>query len=277
MRVLVLGANGQVGRALTAALPDAVGLTREQCDIADPSEVDWPAFDVVVNAAAYTKVDEAETTQGRVDAWRSNASGPAALAAHARAHGTTLVHLSTEYVFDGTTTGPIPEDAPVAPLGAYGASKAAGDMAVGCVDRHYLVRPTWVVGDGTNFVRTMLSLAARGIEPTVVDDQIGRPTFTKDVAAAIVHLVTTAAPFGTYHLTGGGEPASWADVARATYALVGRSDLRVTGTSTVEYFADRPGSAPRPLNSVLDLRRVEAAGVVVPDWRERLAEYVSAS
>lgn len=277
MRVLVLGANGQVGRALLTALPDAVGLTRAQCDIADPAGVDWSAFDVVVNAAAYTKVDAAETPQGRVDAWRANASGPAVLAAHARTHGTTLVHLSSEYVFDGTWDGPIPEDAPVAPLGAYGASKAAGDVAVVGVERHYLVRPTWVVGDGTNFVRTMTGLAGRGIEPTVVADQIGRPTFATDIAAAIVHLVTTEAPFGTYHLTGGGEPASWADVARATYALAGRPDLRVTGTSTAEYFADKPGSAPRPLNSVLDLGRVEAAGVVVPDWRERLAEYVSAS
>lgn len=273
--MLVLGANGQVGRALTAALPDAVGLTRAQCDIADPTGVDWAAFDVVVNAAAYTKVDAAETAQGRVDAWRANAGGPAALAAQARAHGTTLVHLSSEYVFDGTHDGPIPEDAPVAPLGAYGASKAAGDVAVAGVDRHYLVRPTWVVGDGTNFVRTMLGLAGRGIEPTVVADQVGRPTFASDIAAAIVHLVTTGAPFGTYHLTGGGEPASWADVARAVYALAGRGDLRVTDTSTSEYFAGKPGSAPRPHNSVLDLDRVRAAGVVVPDWRGRLAEYVA--
>ncbi|WP_226370057.1 SDR family oxidoreductase [Pseudonocardia oceani] len=278
MRALVLGAGGQVGRALTAALPDAVGLTRAQCDIADPTGVDWAAFDVVVNAAAYTKVDAAETPQGRVDAWRANAGGPAALAARAREHGTTLVHLSSEYVFDGSHDGPIPESAPVAPLGAYGASKAAGDVAVVAgVDRHYLVRPTWVVGDGTNFVRTMLGLAGRGIEPTVVADQVGRPTFAVDIAAAIVHLVTTGAAFGTYHLTGGGEPASWADVARETYALAGRSELRVTGTSTAEYFADKPGAAPRPLNSVLDLGRIEAAGVVAPDWRRRLAEYVSAS
>lgn len=273
--MLVLGANGQVGRALTAALPEAVGLTRAQCDITDPGGVDWAAFDVVVNAAAYTKVDAAETAQGRVDAWRANAGGPAALAARARAHGTMLVHLSSEYVFDGTYDGPIPEDAPVAPLGAYGASKAAGDVAVGGVERHYLVRPTWVVGDGTNFVRTMLGLAGRGIAPTVVADQVGRPTFARDIAAAIVHLVTTGAPFGTFHLTGGGEPASWADVARAVYALAGRADLRVTDTSTAEYFAGKPDSAPRPLNSVLDLDRVRAAGVVVPDWRERLAEYVA--
>lgn len=274
MRVLILGAGGQVGRALTDALPDAVALTRAQLDVADPAGVDWRAFDVVVNAAGYTDVDGAETAQGRVDAWRVNAGGPAALTAAARAHGLTLVHLSSEYVFDGAWPGPIPEDAPVAPLGVYGASKAAGDVAVCGVERHYLLRPTWVVGDGRNFVRTMLGLAARGVEPTVVADQVGRPTFAPDIADAVGRLLRTGAPYGTYHLTGGGEPASWAEVARAVYALAGHSDLHVTDTSTEAYFAGKPESARRPLNSVLDLTRVEAAGVTVPDWRERLAEYV---
>lgn len=274
MRVLILGAGGQVGRALTAARPDAVALTRTQLDVTDPGQLEWAAFDVVVNAAGYTDVDGAETAQGRVDAWRVNAGGPAALAALARSHGFTLVHLSSEYVFDGSRPGPIPESAPVAPLGAYGASKAAGDLAVAGVERHYLLRPTWVVGDGRNFVRTMLGLAARGVEPTVVADQIGRPTFAADIADAVGHLLRSDAPYGTYHLTGGGAPASWAEVARAVYALAGHADLRVTGTSTEAYFAGRPESARRPLNSVLDLARIESAGVSVPDWRERLAEYV---
>jgi dTDP-4-dehydrorhamnose reductase len=273
VRILVLGAGGQVGRALAAALPDAVALTRADLDLADPGGVDWAVFDAVVNAAAYTDVDGAETA-GRADAWRTNATGPARLAALAREHGFTLVHFSTEYVFDGTWPGPVPEDAPLAPLGAYGASKAAGDLVVAGVDRHYLLRPTWVVGDGRNFVRTMLGLAARGIEPTVVADQVGRPTFAADIADAVVHLLRTGAPPGTYHLTGGGEPASWADVARATYALAGHADLRVTGTTTEAYFADKPHAARRPLNSVLDLARIERAGVAPPDWRDRLAEYV---
>jgi dTDP-4-dehydrorhamnose 3,5-epimerase len=189
----------------------------------------------------------------------------------------TLVHLSSEYVFDGRAAEPYREDAPVAPLSAYGASKAAGDLAVRSVPRHYLVRPTWVVGEGRNFVRTMLALAAKGVEPTVVDDQVGRPTFAPDIAAAIVHLLTTGAPYGTYHVTGSGEPASWAEVATATYALAGHGDLRVTPTSTADYFADRPEAARRPLHSVLDLTKARAAGVPLADWRGRLADYVSAA
>jgi dTDP-4-dehydrorhamnose reductase len=279
MRTLVLGAGGQVGRALAMALPDATALDRAAFDITDAAHarLDWAAYDTVVNAAAFTDVDGAETADGRVAAWRANAAGPAALAAVAAEHGMTLVHLSSEYVFDGRAAEPYREDAPVAPLSAYGASKAAGDLAVRSVPRHYLVRPTWVVGEGRNFVRTMLALAAKGVEPTVVDDQVGRPTFAPDIAAAIVHLVTTGAPHGTYHVTGSGEPASWAEVATATFALAGHGDLRVTPTSTADYFADRPEAARRPLHSVLDLTKATAAGVPLADWRGRLADYVSAA
>lgn len=276
MRALILGANGQVGRALTAALPSATALTRAEFDIAAPPELDWPSYDVVVNAGAFTDVDGAETAKGRVAAWRANASGPAALAALARRHRLTLVHLSSEYVFDGTAERPYVEDDPVAPLSAYGASKAAGDLAVRSVERHYLLRPTWVVGDGRNFVATMLTLAGRGIAPTVVDDQIGRPTFANDLAASIVHLVTTEAAYGSYHVTGGGGPASWAEVARATYALAGHADLPVTGTTTAAYFADKPNAAKRPLNSVLDTSKAAKAGVHMPDWRTALAANVTA-
>jgi dTDP-4-dehydrorhamnose reductase len=276
VRVLVLGAGGQVGRALAAALPDATALRRLDLDIADAADtsIDWAAYDTIVNAAAFTDVDGAETVEGRAAAWRANATGPAALAAICRRTGSMLVHLSTEYVFDGRSALPYPEDAPVCPLSAYGASKAAGDLAVQGVERHYLVRPSWVVGDGHNFVRTMLRLAGKGVEPSVVADQVGRPTFATELACAIVHLVTSGAPYGTYHVTGGGEPASWADVARATFALAGHGDLRVTDTTTAEYFADKPHAARRPRNSVLDLSKAVAAGVELTDWRERLAEYV---
>ncbi len=273
----MLGAGGQVGRALAEALPEATALTRAEFDIAAVGKPDWSGFDVVVNAAAYTDVDGAETVDGRVAAWRANATGPAALARAAAAGRLTLVHLSSEYVFDGRAAVPYTEDDPVAPLSAYGASKAAGDLAVGGLERHYLVRPTWVVGDGRNFVRTMLGLAARGIEPAVVVDQIGRPTFAADIAGAIMHLVRSGAPYGSYHVTGGGEPASWADVARATYAAAGQGALRVTDTSTAEYFAGKPDAAPRPLNSVLDCAKAEKAGVDLPDWRDRLIAYVRAA
>lgn len=277
MRALILGAAGQVGRALAAALPDATALGRDAFDIASPADLDWGSYDVVVNAAAFTDVDGAEGPVGRRAAWRANATGPAALAGIARRHGCALVHLSSEYIFDGTLERPYVEDDEIAPMSAYGASKAAGDLAVRGVERHYLLRPTWVFGEGRNFVRTMLGLAARGISPTVVDDQIGCPTFAPDLATAIVHLVTSGAPYGTYHVTGGGEPASWAEVARESYALAGHADLTVTGTSTEAYFADRPQAAKRPLNSVLDTAKAEKAGVDLPDWRARLAEFVASS
>lgn len=273
MKTLILGASGQVGRALAAALPDATALGRSAFDIAAPGALD--GCDVVINAAAWTDVDGAETQ--RAAAWRANATGPAALADAAREHGFVLVHFSSEYVFDGEAARPYREDDPVAPLSVYGAAKAAGDLAVRGVERRYLLRPTWMVGEGHNFVRTMLGLAGRGIAPTVVDDQIGRLTFAADLAAAVACLLRSAAPFGDYHVTGGGPPASWADVAREVYRLAGHPDLAVTGTSTAAYFADKPAAARRPLNSVLDTDKAAAAEVVMPDWRTGLAAYVAAS
>jgi dTDP-4-dehydrorhamnose reductase len=272
MKTLILGADGQVGMALAAALPDATALGRSAFDIAAPGPLD--GWDVVINAAAWTDVDRAETQ--RAAAWRANAAGPAALAHAAREHGFVLVHFSSEYVFDGESPRPYVESDPVAPLSAYGAAKAAGDLAVQDVAHRYLVRPTWVVGERRNFVRTMLGLAGRGIAPTVVDDQIGRLTFAADLAAAVVDLLRSSAAFGDYHVTGGGEPASWADVAREVYRLAGRADLAVTATSTAAYFADKPAAARRPLNSVLATGKAAAAGVAMPDWRLGLATYVRA-
>src|SRR3954469_15663667 len=196
------------------------------------------------------------------------------LADAARRHGFTLVHISSEYVFDGRHPGPIPEDLPPSPLSVYGRSKADGDRLAEALDRHYLVRTTWVVGEGGNFVRTMASPADRGVSPTVVDDQIGRPTFAPDLAAGIRHLVATAAPFGTYNLTNSGKPASWAEVASAVFEARGRSASDVGRVSTAEYFADKPAAAPRPLNSVLDLAKIRSTGFAPREWRPALAEYL---
>lgn len=266
--MLILGAGGQVGRALAAAFPDATALDRRSLDVADPPPLD--GWDVVVNAAGWTDVDGAEAD--RAGAWRANAAGPAALARAAR--HSVLVHFSSEYVFDGTLDRPYREDDPVSPVSVYGAAKAAGDLAVSTHPRHYLLRPTWVVGEGRNFVATMRALAARGVEPAVVDDQVGRLTFAADLAGAVAHLLAVDAPFGTYHVTGGGAPASWHAVARAVFDLAGYPDLAVTPTSTEAYLAGKPGAAPRPRNGVLDTAKAAAAGVVMPDWRERLAAWL---
>lgn len=277
MRLAIVGADGQLGRALRGVVPEAVTLTRAELDVTDPAAVaahDWTGVDVLVNAAAYTAVDRAETPQGRVAAWQVNALGVAHLAAAASREGLTLVHVSSDYVFDGRADAPIREDAPLCPLSAYGASKAAGDVAAATAPVHYVVRTTWVTGDGSNFVRTMLGLAGRDVSPTVVDDQVGRLTFADDLAAGIVALLTSGAEPGVYNITNSGAPASWADVARATFELAGFPPSRVTGTTTHRYFADKPDVARRPPFSVLDLDKAESAGVILPPWRESLATYV---
>lgn len=277
MRVVVLGAGGQLGRSLSRRLPGATQLGRGELDISDRRAVaalDWSRFDTVINAAAYTAVDRAETPDGRPAAWLVNAVGVANLARAASLNGMTLVHVSTEYVFDGRATGPMPESCPVAPLGVYGASKAAGELAAACCPSHYIIRSSWMVGDGSNFVRTMLNLGERAVPPTVVNDQFGRPTFSDDLASAIVELISSRPESGIYHLTNGGDRVCWAGLARAVFTLAGHSAARVIEISTADYVAGRPHCAPRPRNSVLDLRKAAEAGIRLPPWRDTLAGYV---
>jgi dTDP-4-dehydrorhamnose reductase len=276
---IIVGANGQLGRALQQEFPDAVALDRAALDVTDAAAVRnyrWADVDVVLNAAAWTAVDAAEDPQNLAAVRAANVDAVGHLARAVRTSGATLVHISSEYVFDGKHDGPIPEDWPANPLSVYGQSKADGDTQASNVTKHYLVRTTWVVGQGGNFVRTMAGLADRGVSPTVVDDQIGRPTFTTDLAAGIAHLLRTRAPFGTYNLTNEGDPASWADVAAAVFAARGRSADDVGRISTEAYFADKPAAAVRPLNSVLDLSKIAATGYQPRDWRDALEEYLAA-
>ncbi|WP_407669319.1 sugar nucleotide-binding protein [Ornithinimicrobium avium] len=276
-RTLVLGAGGQLGRALVDALPGAEALDRDGLDLADPAAVagfDFTGVGTVVNAAAYTAVDAAETPEGRRAAWAANATGAAALARAAVKHRFTLVHYSSDYVFDGTQEV-YGEDDPIAPLSVYGASKAAGDLAVSVVPRHYLVRTSWVVGKGKNFVTTMAGLADRGVSPSVVADQVGRLTFTDDLARATVHLLTTGAPYGTYNVTSTGNASSWADIARQVYEARDADPALITETITAEYLADQDGPiARRPARSVLRLGKIEAAGHEVVDQRNALTKYL---
>ncbi|QIK63000.1 sugar nucleotide-binding protein [Leucobacter viscericola] len=274
-RTLVLGAGGQLGHALRAALPEADFADRARIDLSDAASlarVRWADYDTVINAAAYTKVDEAETASGRAECWAANTTGVAELARLATEHGLTLVHVSSDYVFDGSQ--PVfDETSAVSPLGVYGQTKAAGDAVVATVPRHYIVRTSWVIGEGNNFVRTMASLASRGIDPSVVDDQVGRLSFTADIAAGIRHLLETRPAYGLYNLTNEGEPMSWADIARLVFAGVDQDPARITGVSTAEYFKDKQ-AAPRPLNSTLALAKIEATGFTPRDAREALADYL---
>ena len=281
LRVLVTGANGQLGRALMTLLPQAgfepTGVDLPEVDISDTAAMaawDWSGYDVVINAAAWTNVDGAETPEGRRLSWRANTVGPLNLARAATQHGLTLVHISTEYTFDGAE--PVHNEAETpSPLGVYGQSKAAGDAAVSVCPRHYLVRTSWVVGDGKNFVKTMLSLAERGITPSVVADQTGRLTFASDLAAGIIHLLSVGAEFGTYNLSGEGPIVSWADVAKRVYERAGHSPNEVTPVTTEDYYAGQEGIAPRPLSSALDLARIKATGFTPADSMERLEDYLN--
>jgi dTDP-4-dehydrorhamnose reductase/dTDP-4-dehydrorhamnose 3,5-epimerase len=273
--IVVLGASGQVGRALLARFPTARGLTREMLDAGDPSalrDYDWSGVDVVINAAAMTAVDDAESDNGRAEAWATNAHGPAQLAALSIAHDFTLIHLSSDYVFDGAAAEH-DEDELFSPLGVYGQSKAAGDLAVAVAPRHYIIRTSWVVGDGKNFVRTMVGLAEKGAKPRVVDDQLGRLTFTADIADAIMHLLQVHAPFGTYNITSTGRVSSWADLARRVFEFSGRPVTDVFSVSTEEFARGKEVSS-RPKNSALSIAKICKTGFVPADQDSSLVRYL---
>lgn len=289
-RTLVTGCDGQLGHAVRR-LAEERGVAKDFdfCDIdtfdmSDPdaySKYDWSLYGTVINCGAYTAVDRAETPEGRATAWKANATGPALLARTCSDHGITLVHVSSDYVFDGTAEVH-DEEEPFSPLSVYGQTKAAGDIAVAGCPRHYIMRSSWVIGEGHNFVKTMKGLSDRVADPddkltqvTVVDDQLGRLTFTRDMAAAIFHVLGTHAPYGTYNCTGSGAVKSWADIARAVFEAANGNGEKVVPVSTADYYAGAVGPiAPRPVHSAFDLSRLESVGFHMPDWEEELGEYL---
>ncbi|GAA3945194.1 dTDP-4-dehydrorhamnose reductase [Actinomadura viridis] len=268
MTWLVTGAGGMLGTDLVARLDGAVALTRAELDIGDPEAVraavrrHRPA--TVVNCAAWTAVDAAESAEEA--ALAVNGTAVEALAAACGETGATLVQVSTDYVFDGRGTGPYAEDAPTAPLNAYGRTKLAGERAAAGADS-YIVRTAWLYGaHGPSFVRTMARLAAERDTVSVVDDQVGQPTWTGDLADRIIALVRSGAPFGVYHGTNAGR-TSWYGLAREVFTLLGLDPGRVRPVTTAEF----PTPAPRPANSVLGHERWAAAGLEpMRDWRDAL-------
>lgn len=265
MTVLVTGASGQLGRALRPFLPDAVWTDAAELDICDRAAVEaavGAGTTAVVNAAAWTAVDAAEDLERLPRAFDVNAVGVANLAMAARRLDVPLVHVSTDYVLSGGHTGDAPTTAPLDPRGAYGISKAAGELAARLAPRHHVVRTSWVFGDGPNFVRTMRRLGAERDELSVVGDQVGRPTYAVDLAAAVVGLLGSE-DYGTHHATGTGPVVSWAGFARAVLADL---PVVVRDISTADYGA----ASPRPANSAL------AHDLPMRDWREALADYLAA-
>lgn len=274
-KIFIIGAKGQLGLALQAKYPNAKSADIDELDITDKASVEnfyWNGIEVILNAAAFTNVDGAETQEGRVAAWKVNATAAGYLSEVANKKGMTLVHISTDYVFDGTQN-PHTENEDFSPLSVYGASKAAGDNVVALSPKHYILRTSWVIGEGKNFVRTMLELGKKGTNPTVVSDQIGRLTFTSTLVEAINHLLSTNAPFGTYNVSNEGEQASWAEITREIFKAAGMNNT-VTNTTTAEYYSGKQGIAPRPLQSTLDLTKIKTSGFTPNDWHEDLANYV---
>jgi dTDP-4-dehydrorhamnose 3,5-epimerase len=273
--IFIIGANGQLGRALRKQYPDAKSADINELDITNRDSVlnfNWSGIKYILNAAAYTDVDGAETPEGRVAAWKVNAQAVGYLAETARKHDIALVHISTDYVFDGTKELHV-ENEGFSPLGVYGASKAAGDIAAALATKHYIIRSSWVIGDGKNFVRSIYDLGQKGVSPGVVADQFGRPTFTAELVRIIDHLLSTNAPHGTYNGSNGGNVVSWADIARQIYKEAGFDELSVGDTTAEKYFAGKL-SSPRPVYSGLDLTKLEATGFKPTDWREDLKEYI---
>ena len=279
MRILLTGPTGQVGGALLETLPslgEVVPMDRSRLDLADPGSVRAAVRevrpDVLVNAAAYTAVDQAEDEEAL--AHRSNAEGPAVLAEEAARLGALLVHFSTDYVFDGEKAEPYLETDPTNPLNAYGRTKLAGERAIqasGC--RHLIFRTSWVYGPtGRNFMLTMLRLAQEGRPLRVVDDQRGAPTSSHSLAQAVPAAIRAAARDGSlaglYHMTAQGS-TTWCGFARAI--LGDRVKLEPIGSEQYRT------PARRPSNSVLDNGKLDRnLGIRLPSWQAGLTEVLAA-
>jgi dTDP-4-dehydrorhamnose reductase len=274
MRLLVTGAAGMLGRDVVAAAGDsgheAVALARADLDITDAAAVRTAVLaaqpDAVINCAAWTDVDGAESAEAQATA--INGDGAGHVAAAAAETGALLVHVSTDYVFDGNASEPYHEETPTGPQGAYGRSKLAGEHAVAAVGgRSAIVRSAWLFGPhGGNFVDTMRRLGAEREEIAVVDDQVGSPTYTGHLAPALVEIAERGLT-GVLHVAGGGR-CSWFDLAVATFEETGLA-CRVTPQST----ADLGRPAPRPAFSVLESTRADAP--TLPPWRDGLRAHLT--
>ncbi len=285
MRVLLFGAHGQVGRETTALAAergiDLVALDRAGADIADPVALSR-AFeaarpDVVINAAAYTAVDKAETEPDV--AARVNALAPGLIAERCKREDIPLIHISTDYVFDGTKVGAYVESDPIAPLGVYGRTKAAGEAAVrAATERHIILRTSWVYGVyGANFLKTMLRLAGERDRLTIVADQRGCPTATRDIAEALLTAAAGAsassARFGTFHFAGTGV-TTWHGFASEIIRLAARHTGRMPEVATITT-ADYPTPARRPANSELNSSLFERSfRCRAQPWQARAAQVV---
>ena len=274
MKILVTGSNGQLGseiKNLVATFPHLkfVFVDLEELDITKAKEVEdlfkEHHFDYCINCAAYTAVDKAE--EDVENATIVNVDGPTNLAKACAKNGATLIHVSTDFVFDGSNNTPYNEGEPTQPLGVYGQTKLDGELAVEKnVEQHFILRTAWLYSQfGNNFVKTMLRLAEDRAELNVIVDQVGTPTNAADLANAIMHIVSTQSKaYGVYHYSNEGV-ASWYDFAITIFEL-GNKKIKVNAIPTSAY----PTPAKRPHYSVLDKTKIKQLGVVVPYWKDAL-------
>lgn len=275
VKAMIVGASGQLGQELQKLLNevkwDYVPLTVEDLDITDRAKIDEKIKEiqptVILDAAAYTAVDKAED-EGKELNWVVNVDGTKNLAEAAKAHDIELVYISTDYVFDGTKEGYYLEDDPANPKNEYGRAKWAGEQAVReSGAKYYIVRTSWVFGEfGHNFVFTMQNLAKTHDTLTVVNDQIGRPTWTRTLAEFMIHLLDVKAPFGTYQLSNDNE-ATWYDFA---CEILKDTDVTVKPVTSDEF----PQKAYRPRHSIMSLDKAKSTGFVIPTWQEALSSFL---
>jgi dTDP-4-dehydrorhamnose reductase len=286
LRLALIGANGMLARKVRELIPknyELYGFDLPDFDITDREGVATAlariAPNVIINCAAYTNVDGAESEEAL--ALKINGIGPGHLALATRQLGATLVHISTDYVFDGMKSSPYTEADPVAPVSAYGRTKLAGERAIAAsgLTNYYIIRTSWLYGPGgKNFVETIVRLATEREELRIVDDQIGSPTYTADLARAIFALLSAGerrAPQGIYHYANEGQ-ASWYEFACAIVALMQQQGLPVRTQKVMPIRTDEyPLPATRPAYSVFSKDKYKGAtGAIVPDWRESLAAYM---
>jgi dTDP-4-dehydrorhamnose reductase len=286
MNILIVGGGGQVGlelqRVQWPAETNVYAPRRSELDIGDAHSIaavmGRQAWSAVINTAAYTQVDKAQSEVG--DAWRINAIGPALLAAASASAGVPLIHVSTDYVFDGEADRPYREDDRVGPLGVYGASKEGGEQAVRTANLHHvIVRTAWLVSSHrSNFLKTMLRLGAERSELAIVADQVGCPTIATDLASAlseitIQHVRDPAAPSGTYHFVNEGE-TSWYGFAHEIFQ---QAEARGLPTPAIKPIltSDYPTPARRPRNSRLSTEKLSSDfGIMPPPWQEGLGTII---
>ena len=277
MKILITGANGLLGHELSSILKDhtLILLSHSQLDISDPEsvnkQIDSSSPDIIINSAAYTQVDACETNYDL--AFKSNAIGPKNLAIKCKQLGIPLIHISTDYVFEGNKkkNSPLVEDDKLGPKTVYGKTKLEGEKMVqeNC-QKYFILRTAWLYGEGKNFVKTMLSLSKKNKELKVVNDQIGSPTYAKDLAKAIKEIIEKKSDkYGIYHVTNKGE-VSWYEFAKKIFEIK-NIEIKVNSCTSEEF----PRPAPRPHYSVLSNQKwIDAGFTPMRDYEEALKEYL---